>query len=386
MNHEQLYSIYLKLAQRYPEIKQPNSALLNTSYDHVNEILPGKLKSDIEFFREAFDPLVELKIKGRALNRIFSDNYGTFYGGQLHVEAIRLLYPNYLKASLSFDEICEETIELNDFSYGLDIKNAFSKDSLYRKQSYIFKPDGTTRSPEFLLECSGKYQLGYLLEHIFTTDDARALNYLLENNPFKDRLKGSRLTKAIKRIDIPPTSDCNRVIFGEAKETPFSYLQKLLNVGESTSLNDLDALYNPDMAKEIGHEFFYHRLQRKAQSQVEIELFSRLVRDGADWYCGFKQALLGHHAMYSFRDCDKSLREKLDDYVASNSKIWSNGRSLPVSGVAALFRAFPADELKPSLRSATDAKRLYIMTNDMSYLAMCSNKEKRNFLDGDLGI
>jgi hypothetical protein len=386
MNYNQINSVYVKITQRYPELKDPNSTLNNPGPSVSADYYYSFIKNDLHFFREAFDDFLTARVRRYDIGNVLKEIYGSMYYSKLEARAFNSLYPAFLMASLSIDEYAEETIELCNIVYNFDNKKIFGPESIYQKQCYIFDSSGKPRSKEFLEECAQKYNISTLLETIFSIDDAKALDYVLNNPPFKDKLTGSRFNKAVKHIDIPPMSECYKRIYGELVETPFVYLQKLLNVGDNTTLEDLDKVYKPELSPVVGHEFLFHRIVYKAQSPAQIELFSRLIRDGADWYCGFKQAQLGHHAVYSHKDSKLSEKEKFDDLIASSSKLWGNGRTLQISGVAALMKSFSVDELKHSIRSATDAKRLYIMTNNMEYLSLCSNKEKRNILNEDLGL
>ena len=225
-----------------------------------------------------------------------------------------------------------------------------------------------------------------MLSEIIRTDDVKALEFIKTDARFSSLVKGGRLMTKVKYFDVAPTSNCYRLLYPELEETPFSYLQKLINVGPNTTLEDLDRFYKPEMAKVVGHEFFYHRIQSQAGSPADRELFARLVRDGADWYCGYKQIQLGHHALYTFKDCDLSPHEKIADFIATSSNFWSNSKTLPVSGIASLMRAFDPQDIIPAMRGASDAKRIYAMTGDTQLISRFSSKEKRTQLLGDLEL
>lgn len=363
MNHQYFLSIHAQLRSKYP-----------TADAKV-------IARDTDLCERHFGHLIEEGVSQRQLNAVAKDLYGYAYRRpefSLYVDS----YGEFLKQCLKRDWNTDKIIDLVEFNWNEKLTDFLPDNSFFSNNSFIFNTDGTIRKPEFLEKFTSSYEIGKVMENIILTDDSKALNFVINNAPFSKYLKGKRMDKVIRYINVPPTSKCFNLLYPDVSDTPFGHLKKLLSIGNNSTSSDLDKIYDPAMAPIIGGEFFYNKLELRCVSAIERELVKRLIDDGADWFLGFKQVQLGHHAHLELADREKDFDAEIGEFISNLSSISSR----PTSGAAALIHSLGFDKISPHIKSAATAKKMFECTNDSQYMNLCTRAQKRKILIEDLSL
>lgn len=363
MNHQYFLNIHAQLRSKYPTADAKAIA------------------RDTDLCERHFGHLIEEGISQRQLNAIAHDLYGYAYRRtefSLYVDT----YGEFLKQCLKLDLNIDKAIDILELKWEEDFFSFISDSSFFKNNSFVFNTDGSTRKPEFFEKYTNSDYLVKLMKNIIQTDDDKALNFVINNAPLNKHLKGKRIDKVVRYMNVPPTSKCFKVLHPDLSDTPYSYLKKLLSIGDNSTSSDLDKIYDPALASIIGGEFFYNKLERRCESSIEKELVKRLVDDGADWFLGFKQVQLGHHAHLELADRKKDFDAEIGEFISNLSSISSR----PKSGVAALIYSLGFDKISPHIKSAATAKKMFECTNDSQYMNLCTRAQKRKILIEDLSL
>lgn len=83
----------------------------------------------------------------------------------------------------------------------------------------------------------------------------------------------------------------------------------------------LQPVYRQDFAALAGHEVIQAMFRRETPSKPgDDHLVRQLIADGADWYIGFKQYLMGGHVYLAFKDREKAPLMELQELVESGAR------------------------------------------------------------------
>ncbi len=386
MNHPYFSRIASEIHKVAPFTSEQNFAQTCMNATYAQKDLPRLLRPYAQELAVVFEDFINEKKVLAEITPFFSIAYGTNYYKSDVASLIMNVYPAFIKASLAHDELADETIDIFSIKEDFVGSDYFSGDSFFNQKSFLYKMNGTIRDDEFLKLCANSYAIKATISEIIRVDDVEALSFCLENEPFKSKLRGTRLNKVLIGVEVSPESRCFQKIFNPKSNSPYSYLTALLNCGKSTPIDTLNSLYKPNMAKVVGQDFIFSKLVEWCDSEVERLIFKKLIQDSADWYCGFKQVLGGHHHIYSAKKSALSQREKMDELVKKIPNILASHALHKERGLACLIECFEFEEWQPSIKTASDAERFYKLTSDTRYLSMCSNKVKRNNISKDLDI
>ena len=386
MNHSYFSRIASEIHRVAPFTSDQNFAENCITGRYLQEDLPRLLRPYAQELSVVFeDFLIEKKALGD-ITPFFRIAYGANYYKSNAATLIMNVYPAFIKASLAHDPLADETIDIFSIKEDFVGSDYFSEDSFFNQKSFLYRINGEIRGDEFLSLCAKNHAIKATISEIIRVDDVEALIFCLENDPFKSKLAGTRLNKILTGIEVSPESKCFQKIFKPKSDSPYSYLTALLNCGKNTSIQTVNNLYKSSMAKVVGQDYIFSKLVEWCDSEAERLIFKKLIQDGADWYCGFKQVIGGHHHIYSAKQSVLSQREKMDELVKKIPNILSSHALHEKRGLACLINSFGFEDWQPSVKTASDAERLYKLTSDTRYLALCSNKVKRNNISKDLDI
>lgn len=292
------------------------------------------------------------------------------------------LYSKFLIKSLKYDEVANYTVELMSIPHDIhDVEKYFDKNSFYTSNSLIYSTDGVVRADGFFEDMS-KRSFSLLARHTITVDDGSAIKEMI-NNPEISKF----LPKSPERYNHffgspTPLSMCYKSLNPNQSDTPYNYLKKILAISRESSMQDLDAIYDPSMAKKVGADFFMVSLNMYEPTSVQKKLIKKLIDDGADWYTGVKQHQLGHHARLKYESRVPNPKAEVAEMIASMSKIKPHYSS----GFQEIFNNIDFELIRSGIRTAADSNKLYLMTGDKRFIGLCTQKTKSKLLTSDLGL
>ncbi|WOF81729.1 hypothetical protein P5704_028040 (plasmid) [Pseudomonas sp. FeN3W] len=318
--------------------------------------------------------LGELAAKAFGMQYYFSEDFKFLTG----------LKQKFESEAIFHDEFAEKLIISNGVP-SKAVLDSLPPDAYYSNHSILRLLDGSFREDSVIEKLFGRYQTGQIIEQAIRVDDHQAITYLLEHKKFKNQFVGGRIERILKYVAVPPESKCYKALYPDAeKDTPFNYLQKLLKVGDNTSIDDLSCFYRPELAKAVGHEYVFHMLQRSVVDDIHRSIFKMMISDGADWYMGFKQAQLGHQAYLTLKNRTIDPVAEIQDVVKSMSSFWNYNPKR--CSIGALIGGIDQELVAKGMRSASDAKKIYEFTGDRFYLDFCNQKQKKDYIISELSL
>jgi hypothetical protein len=216
------------------------------------------------------------------------------------------------------------------------------------KQSLLRKEDGSLRkSSDINKMLTNGTNINAVLLTVSKTSDFDAYEALKQVRSIKSYMDSESLVGYARssKQEIP-TEFVNFLLSG-TRCTPGAVgsemkLGEWLGAGigsvPSGAWKTVEPIYSSEFAKIGGHEIIHAMLKREIKALPgDDQLVKKLVSDGADWYIGLKQYLVGGYVYLGLKDRVHAPTEELTDLVESGGKM----QAAPVVGL--ILRALPQE-------------------------------------------
>lgn len=228
------------------------------------------------------------------------------------------------------------------------------------KTSFVRKRDGSLFSnAELKRLLRERSSIDALLLSVAKTNDVEAYHQIIKAKPVAERASIQMImeTASSNRIAIPP--EFLQAIAPKANSESIdlnNYVGSFKGAVQSETLKSLLInLYDAAMTPLVGHELFHGLFSKPGyfDNPVNTEYVHRLVKDGADWYIGLKQAQEGSHAYLGL------LARKKDPVTELGALVKFGGKKTHQALVARILESLPEDVVMAYADTQAKANQVY---------------------------
>lgn len=149
----------------------------------------------------------------------------------------------------------------------------------------------------------------------------------------------------------------------------------------------LETHYNPEFAKDAGHDLIFALLQRGGKPKAgENALIARLIADGADWYIALRQLLAGNYEYLRFSIHMKT-KARQPDPVSEFAALVESGAPDGLGPIAgSIIKALGQDRVMAYAVNTDAADRVYQIVALPYLRELISPAMLASSLETDLGL
>ncbi|MDT8925452.1 hypothetical protein RBE51_21955 [Pseudomonas taiwanensis] len=143
----------------------------------------------------------------------------------------------------------------------------------------------------------------------------------------------------------------------------------------------VEPIYNADFARTGGHEIIQAMFRREQKAKEgDNQLMNRLIADGADWYIGLQQYLIGGYIYLGLRDRQPQPLAELSELVEAGAK----QNAAPVA--ALILQALPQDLVLAYASNPRLADRVFKIAKLPYLFDLVSERILTGHLESDIGL
>ena len=140
-------------------------------------------------------------------------------------------------------------------------------------------------------------------------------------------------------------------------------------------------IYQADFARTGGHEIIQAMFRREQKAKEgDGQLMNRLIADGADWYIGLQQYLIGGYIYLGLRDRQPQPLAELSELIEAGAK----QNAAPVA--ALILQALPQDLVLAYASNPRLADRVFKIAKLPYLLDLISERILTNHLESEIGL